>query len=96
MRFVKREASTNTSAITMPIDHFKAVRASAPKGPRGGLRISYEALKGQYMREAGLVDLVKAGYIGCHCETTTAFETLIQTILQNGNATVAAIQSKIA
>jgi hypothetical protein len=92
MRFVKREASTSTPAITMPIDHFKAIRANMPGGPRGGLRISYEALNGHYMREAGLVDLVKAGYIGCHCETTAAFEALIREILQDGNATVAAIQ----
>jgi hypothetical protein len=23
-----------------------------------------------------VIDLVKAGYVGCHCETTAAFETL--------------------
>jgi hypothetical protein len=73
MRFVKREGKIDGPAITMPIDHFKKVRSNPSVGPGGGLRISYEALQGQYMREAGLVDLVKAGYIGCHCETTTAF-----------------------
>jgi hypothetical protein len=58
------------------------------------LRISYEALGGQYMREAGLVDLVKAGYIGCHCATTAAFEVLIKEVLASGSAAVAAIQKK--
>ena len=95
MRFVKREGKIDSPAITMPIDHFKKVRSNPSVGPGGGLRISYEALQGQYMREAGLVDLVKAGYIGCHCETTTAFETLINEVLQQGSAAVAAIQSKI-
>lgn len=95
MRFVKREGKIDSPAITMPIDHFKKIRANPSVGPGGGLRISYEALQGQYMREAGLVDLVKAGYIGCHCDTTAAFETLIDEVLQQGNAVVAAIQSKI-
>jgi hypothetical protein len=96
MRFVRREGKTDGPTITMPIDHFKMVRASPCVGPRGGLRISYEALQGQYMREAGLVDLVRAGYIGCYCDTTAAFETLIDEVLRGGNAAVAAIQSKIA
>ena len=94
MRFVKREGKIDSPAITMPIDHFKKIRANPSVGPRGGLRISYEALQGQYMREAGLVDLVKAGYIGCHCETAAAFEALINEVLQGGNAAVAAIQSR--
>jgi hypothetical protein len=96
MRFVKRDGKITSPAITMPIDHFKMIRANPVVGPRGGLQISYEALQGQYMREAGLVDLVKAGYIGCHCHTTAAFGALIDAVLQGGNAAVAAIQSKIA
>jgi hypothetical protein len=96
MRFVKREGKIDSPAITMPIDHFKKIRANPSIGPSGGLRISYEALQGQYMREAGLVDLVKAGYIGCHCDTTSAFETLISTVLDGGGAAVAAIQSRIS
>jgi hypothetical protein len=95
MRFVKREGKIDGPAITMPVDHFKNIKANPSLGRRGGLRISYEALDGQYMREAGLVDLVKAGYIGCHCDTTAAFETLIDELLQQGSAAVAAIQSKI-
>lgn len=95
MRFVKREGKIDSPAITMPIDHFKEIRADPSVGPGGGLRISYEALQGQYMREAGLVDLVKAGYIGCHCDTTAAFENLINEVLQQGSAAVAAIQGRI-
>jgi len=96
MRFVKREGTIDSSAIAMPIDHFKKIRANPSVGPRGGLRISYEALQGQYMRKAGLVDLVKAGYIGCHCDTTDAFEALISTVVEGGSVAVAAIQTRMS
>jgi hypothetical protein len=35
MRFVKRDAKASSPAISMPIDHFKQIMISVPKGSAG-------------------------------------------------------------
>jgi hypothetical protein len=48
LKLVKRDAQIRGGGIIMPIDHFKQLRKDpACKGPKGGLRISYESLAEQ-------------------------------------------------
>ena len=94
-KFVKRDASTGSASCIMPVDHFNLIRGKNI-GPGGGVRISYDELNGQYLRESCFIDLVKCGYIGAHSDVSKAFEKLIKEILDGGNAIVAAIQEEIS
>ena len=92
LKFVKRDGSLRHSGIIMPIDHYELfVRQPAARGPRGGLRVAYDALMGSYMREQPFLDLIRAGYIGSYADTTASLVTLVDGVLRQGRAVVAAI-----
>lgn len=94
LKFVKRDGAITKSGIILPLDHYDAhVNDPANKGPKGGLKISFNALEGAYMRESPFIDLISAGYIGSHVETTEALKPLIDAIISGNRAVVAAIQT---
>jgi hypothetical protein len=94
LKFVKRDGMIRNGGIITPIDHFEKLRNDpACKGPRGGLRISYDTLAGRYMRQGAFLDLVRSGYIGAHAETTQHIRILVEAVLANDRAVVAAIQT---
>ncbi|MBS0217719.1 MAG: hypothetical protein JSR63_06005 [Proteobacteria bacterium] len=93
LKFVKRDALITNGSILMPLEHFERVRkAPSFKGARGGIRLSYEALGGNYLRAAPFMDLLRSGYIGSHADTTDELKTLIEEILTGNKAVIAAIQ----
>jgi hypothetical protein len=80
----------------MPIDHYDGfVRSPASRGPKGGLRIGYDALGGSYLRELPFLDLIRAGYIGTYADSTAHLMTLVKGVLGRGRAVVAAIQTSV-
>jgi hypothetical protein len=94
LKFVKRDGTIRNGGIITPIDHFEQLRNDpACKGPRGGLRISYDGLAGRYMRQAAFLDLLRSGYIGAHAETTHHLKTLVDAVLASDRAVVAAVQT---
>lgn len=94
LKFVKRDGLIRSGGIITPIDHFKQLRKDpACKGPKGGLRISYDGLAGRYMRQGAFLDLIRSGYIGAHAQTTQHLKTLVEAVLANDRAVVAAIQT---
>jgi hypothetical protein len=94
LKFVKRDAMIRGGGIITPIDHFEQLREDpACRGPRGALRISYDGLDGRYMRQTAFLDLIRSGYIGAHAETTQHLKTLIEAVLANDRAVVAAVQT---
>lgn len=96
LKLVRRDGATGNAGILLSLDHLKHLMdAGDLTGPRGGLKISYGALAGHYLRGETFVDLVRSGYIGTHSATTEHFETLIQATLNGGRAVVAAIQSRL-
>ena len=95
LKFVKRDGALRNAAIVLPIEHFEQVRADAASvGPRGGIRLSFEALGGQYLRQGPFLDLIRSGYIGAHAETTDHLSALVDAIVRGDRALVAAIQSR--
>jgi len=93
LKFVRRDSTLGKSGIILPIDHFQMIRDDPMlSGPQGGLRISYEALSGRYLRQSPFVDLIRSGYIGGYAKDTQHFQTLIKAILQGDRSVVAAIQ----
>ena len=80
--------------IVTPIDHYERLRADPScRGPNGGLRVSYNALNGRYLRQGAFVDLIRSGYIGAHAQDTKMLKTLIDAVRLGGRPMVLAIQS---
>lgn len=96
LRFVRRHVRLGKSAITIPIDHFEKLRDDPDcRGPMGAFRISYDLLKGRYLRQEGFLELLRSGYIGAYAQTTEDLTTLINAILTGNRALVGAIHSSV-
>jgi len=94
LKFVKRNALLQSGSIITPLDHYEQLaQTDVLKGPRGGLRVSYEALGGNYMRPHTFQELLQSGYIGTYPPATKALELLIRGIIDGNRAIVFAIQS---
>lgn len=94
LKFVKRDGSYRQAGVILPIDHYDVfVQTPSARGAKDGIRISYQALGGSYMREGPFLDLIRAGYVGAYSDTTEHLETLVKAILKRGRAVVAAIQT---
>jgi len=95
LKFVKRDAALSSRGIIMPLDHFEKVRVDKSfKGPKGGLRLSYNTLNGSYLRQTPFLDLVRCGYVGSFAKTSAEFRVLIKAILNGNKAVVVAVQQK--
>lgn len=95
-KLMRRYAATNTAGIILSLGHLNSlIESGALYGPRGGLRISFNALRGHYLRGGAFVELVRSGYIGTRDATTDHLEALIEAALDSGHAVVAAVQSAI-
>lgn len=93
LKFVKRDGLISNGGIIIPIDHFEKLRTDPTcRGPRNGLRVSYQSLSGCYLRQNAFLDLIRSGYIGAHAETTANLMILVESVLKNNRAVVAAIQ----
>ena len=96
LKFVKRDGSLTGGGIITPIDHYQELCEDPKlKGPKDGLRISYDGLAGRYLRQGAFLDLIHSGYIGAHAETTAHLRTLVAAVLRNDRAVVAAIQTSV-
>ncbi|WP_243311665.1 hypothetical protein [Fundidesulfovibrio agrisoli] len=96
LKFVKRDAYSQGGSMITPLDHYEQIVQSPEcKGPRGGIRISYKSLSGRYLRPGAFMDLVGSGYIGAYAETTAGFKALIDAVLVDNQAVVAAIQHPV-
>jgi hypothetical protein len=83
-------------SFLVSLDHLNQI-LSAPKtkGPRGGIRVSYESLDGSYLREADMLGLVRSGYVGTHRAETDVLATIIAEVAKGNKAVVLAWQQKI-
>lgn len=96
-KFVKRMAAQSDASLIVPLDHLEVLMAGTkPRGSRGSVRISYDALEGRYLRQTGFVDLLRSGYIGAYATTTADLTTLIEATIREGRALVVAVQSRPA
>ena len=62
-KFVKRKIVDDShQSFLVSLDHLNHILASpAAKGPKGGVRMSYDALDGTYLREVDIVGLIRSG-----------------------------------
>ncbi|WP_300717799.1 hypothetical protein [uncultured Desulfovibrio sp.] len=96
-KFVKRKIESNThNAFIVSLEHLKQLLvAPESKGPKGGIRISYNALDGMYLREDSMIGLIRSGYIGTHRAETEALEVLIKEASEGNKAIVLAWQQEM-
>jgi hypothetical protein len=96
-KFVKRRTVDDShQSFLVSLDHLNCILASpAAKGPRGGVRMSYDALDGTYLREADMVGLIRSGYVGTHGAETAALANIIDAVAKGNKAVVIAWQRKI-
>lgn len=98
-KFVKRKKIVDDSlqSFLVSLDHLNHILSThAAKGPRGGVRMSYDALDGTYLREADMIGLIRSGYVGTHAAETTALATIINAVAKGNKAVVLAWQKKHA
>jgi hypothetical protein len=94
LKFVKRDGLLTNGSIVTPLEHFKQfINLPGARGPRDGVRISYDSLEGSYMRHGTFIDLMQAGYIGSYADDTQNFQVLIEEVMRNNRSVVAAIQT---
>lgn len=61
-------------------------------GPRGGIRISFRALEGNYLRETAFLGLIRSGYIGTHRAASEALHIILADVAKGERAVVLAWQ----
>lgn len=96
-KFVKRKIlDRKPQSFFVSLGHLNQLLSSPEaRGPRGGVRISYKALDGTYLREDDMLGLIRSGYIGTHKAETAALATIIQEAAKGNKAVVLAWQQKI-
>lgn len=96
-KFVKRKAVNDSSqSFLISLEHFQQLLNSPiVKGPKGGVRISYKALNGIYLRQADILGLIRSGYIGTHRVETDSLKLIIEEVASGNRAVVLAWQRAI-
>lgn len=94
-KFTKRWGNTESS-FYISLDHFNQLISSSESiGPRGGIRVSYQALGGNYLRGEGMIGLIRSGYIGTHRVDYDALKTIISEAAKGNRALVFAWQQRV-
>jgi hypothetical protein len=93
-KFVKRKGDGESHAsFVVSLNHLQHVLDSPKsKGPKGGVRVSFDSLDGIYLRETDLLGLIRSGYIGTHRIETEALKPIIQAVAEGKRALVLAWQ----
>lgn len=96
-KFVKRRIVDDShQSFLVSLDHLNQILTSTKaKGPREGIRLSYETLDGTYLRETDMISLIRSGYIGTHRAETEALATIISEVAKGNKALVLAWQKKV-
>ncbi len=96
-KFVKRKIVDDShQSFLISLDHLNQILAATKtKGPKGGVRVSYEALDGTYLREADMLGLIRSGYVGTHRAETDALAVIIAAVAKGNRAVVLAWQQRM-
>lgn len=99
-KFVKRKVLDDSiQSFIVSLDHFRQILEDPADagaiGPRDGIRISFNALDGTYLREQDFVSLIRSGYVGTYRNETQHLAQIIRAIAAGDKAVVLAWQQKI-
>lgn len=96
-KFVRRKGNGESHhTFIISRDHLKQLLDNPMhKGPRGGVRLSFDALRGAYLRDSDLAGLIKSGYVGTHRNESEALQAVILEVARGNRALVVAWQRLI-
>jgi len=96
-KFVRREGDGEShSSFVISLGHLNQLLDSPKsKGPKGGVRVSYDGLNGAYLRESDLIGLIRSGYIGTHRIESDALNPIISAVANGNRALVLGWQKRI-
>jgi hypothetical protein len=96
-KFVKRQILDDShQSFFVSLDHLNQILAAPKKsGPKGGVRVSYDALDGTFLREPDMLGLIRSGYVGTHRAETDALAAIIAAVAQGDRAVVFAWQQRM-
>lgn len=96
-KFVKRKGDgVSHQSFIVTIEHLNQMLASSNvRGPKNGVRVSYETLDGAYLRESDLIGLIRSGYIGTHRVESAALNPIIAEVAKGNRALVLAWQRRL-
>lgn len=96
-KFVKRKIVDDShQSFLVSLDHLNQILADPKaKGPKRGIRLSFNALDGTYLREADMISLIRSGYIGTHRAETKALAAIIEEVAKGNRALVLAWQHTV-
>lgn len=93
-KFVSRtQGNGSPEGFILHLKHLDSLLESPEvKGPKDGIRISYNILNGRYLRESDFLGLIRSGYIGTHSEDSDNLVALIRSVSEGNKAIVLAWQ----
>ena len=96
-KFVKRKVVDDShQSFVVSLDHLNQIlAASRSRGSKGGIRVSYDALDGTYLREADMLALIRSGYVGTHRAETEVLAAVIAAVANGNRAVVLAWQQSM-
>lgn len=96
-KFVKRRVLDDShQSFLVSLDHLNQILAANKKrGPKGGVRVSYEAMDGTYLRDHDMLGLIRSGYVGTHRAETAALAAIIAEVARGHRAVVFAWQQRM-
>ena len=98
-KFVKRrrEIGESLQPFLISLEHLGQILSSPnAEGPRGGIRLDYDALDGTYLRESDIIGLIRSGYIGTHRAMSSHLAAIISEVSRGNRALVLAWQKRIS
>lgn len=96
-KFVRRKGENGSAkSLLISLDHFNHIlQKPDSKGPKGGIRITYDTLNGTYLREQDFFSLIRSGYVGTHRSETNALSPILKEVSKGNKAIVLAWQKTI-
>lgn len=94
IKFIRRVGDgDNHNSFVLSLDHFlQFINSSHSRGTLGGVRISYEGLKGVYLRDTDFLGLIRSGYIGTHRNESRRLIEIISKVAEGDRGLVLAWQ----
>jgi len=94
LKFVARKSDgPSHKSFIVSKDHYDLLLTIPDScGPKGGIRISYNALRGHYLRESDIVGLIRSGYVGTYPKETASLTGLIEEVSRGNRGLVVAWQ----
>jgi hypothetical protein len=99
-KFVKNSVESSqlnsNNSICLSLEHLNHyLNTTQSCGERGGIRVSYESLNGQYLRETEFVKLVQSGYIGTHDVETEQILPILEELSKGNRRVIVAWHSEL-